>query len=597
MNKTTSSFTPKRYNIKAFSLLIVLSIILIYLHSCNNDNSDDLSNEPLPEYLDTTFYQLYLDCPNKNESIRYAESFITSVDTAIYHPLIADICDTLAEYYSESLFQISKAIDYSSKALETRVKLKDTDGIMRSKYKLAELYFTKGDYDNSYIYINQCKEYFLTKKDTAKILECYNILGALNHIAQEQEISREYLSEYLRLAREYNDTATLAKALNNVALSYITDTSKTIGLIKESIRLAETCKDSALLAKANINIATCYLAGGNTNNAEKALEKALPFLNNSDDWSRYFLSYGYIEYNKRNYETAIEYLLKSNEILEKTELTSTRQIVLMLLQNIYYQYGDYKKAYEWLYKYNNLVTMAHGQDVSVQMRMINDVNSINSLHKALNKAELTDFMEEIGRDRVKAVICISILLLLLCNIILVLILNLRKKQIKILRKESENKRLNTINELKDNEIKSINEILELNKLQQIHLEKQNEEIASRLQSLGQTIATPKAKAQINEMRNEILDRKDNIQWDEISKYITGTSSDFYKKLVTDFPDLTVNERRLCVLLNMNLTSKDIASLTKQSPHSINIARTRLRQKLGLTGDSISIQEFLSKYNS
>jgi len=47
---------------------------------------------------------------------------------------------------------------------------------------------------------------------------------------------------------------------------------------------------------------------------------------------------------------------------------------------------------------------------------------------------------------------------------------------------------------------------------------------------------------------------------------------------------------------MNLTTKEISEITRQSPHSINIARARLRSKFNLTGKETSLQEFLSRYN-
>ena len=53
---------------------------------------------------------------------------------------------------------------------------------------------------------------------------------------------------------------------------------------------------------------------------------------------------------------------------------------------------------------------------------------------------------------------------------------------------------------------------------------------------------------------------------------------------------------LCALLNMNMTTKEISEITRQSPHSINIARARLRSKFNLTGKTTSLQEFLSRYN-
>lgn len=81
----------------------------------------------------------------------------------------------------------------------------------------------------------------------------------------------------------------------------------------------------------------------------------------------------------------------------------------------------------------------------------------------------------------------------------------------------------------------------------------------------------------------------------MGRYVPVFNSDFYKRLIQDFPNLTVNERRLCALLSINLSTKEISGITRQSSHSINVARSRLRNKLGLSDSSVSLQEFLSKY--
>lgn len=85
-------------------------------------------------------------------------------------------------------------------------------------------------------------------------------------------------------------------------------------------------------------------------------------------------------------------------------------------------------------------------------------------------------------------------------------------------------------------------------------------------------------------------------WEEIGRYVPEFNSDFYKNLIKDFPSLTTNERRLCALLNLNMSTKEIAMMTHQTPHSIKIARYRLRSKLNLSGSKMTLQEFLSRYN-
>jgi len=69
---------------------------------------------------------------------------------------------------------------------------------------------------------------------------------------------------------------------------------------------------------------------------------------------------------------------------------------------------------------------------------------------------------------------------------------------------------------------------------------------------------------------------------------------FYKKLNEQFPNLTPNDLRLCAFLRLNMTSKEIAELTFQSPESLKTARYRLRKKIGLDRTE-NLVAFLTKF--
>jgi len=73
-------------------------------------------------------------------------------------------------------------------------------------------------------------------------------------------------------------------------------------------------------------------------------------------------------------------------------------------------------------------------------------------------------------------------------------------------------------------------------------------------------------------------------WENFEQQFEMVYSGFYTSLSALFPTLTPNDRKLCSLLRMNLSSKEIANLTFQEPGSVDVARYRLRQKLGLDKD-------------
>ncbi len=70
-------------------------------------------------------------------------------------------------------------------------------------------------------------------------------------------------------------------------------------------------------------------------------------------------------------------------------------------------------------------------------------------------------------------------------------------------------------------------------------------------------------------------------WEEFETHFIQVHPHFYKSLNEKFPGLTTNERRICAFLKLNLTTKEIANITKRNPESIHMTRSRLRKKMGL----------------
>lgn len=71
-------------------------------------------------------------------------------------------------------------------------------------------------------------------------------------------------------------------------------------------------------------------------------------------------------------------------------------------------------------------------------------------------------------------------------------------------------------------------------------------------------------------------------WHEFDQRFLSVHESFYKKLNDLFPLLTPGEMKLCALLRLNLSSKDIAAITFQNSQSVDMARYRLRKKMALS---------------
>ncbi|MBP7508155.1 MAG: response regulator [Prolixibacteraceae bacterium] len=82
-------------------------------------------------------------------------------------------------------------------------------------------------------------------------------------------------------------------------------------------------------------------------------------------------------------------------------------------------------------------------------------------------------------------------------------------------------------------------------------------------------------------------------WKEFESRFENVFESFYDGLNSRNPELTPGEKKLCALLRLNLSSKDIAALTFQNSQSVDMARYRLRKKLNLSPEE-NLVDFLMK---
>jgi len=95
------------------------------------------------------------------------------------------------------------------------------------------------------------------------------------------------------------------------------------------------------------------------------------------------------------------------------------------------------------------------------------------------------------------------------------------------------------------------------------------------------VTNTKSKKIIFELIENTNKKMSDNGWEQFEEQIDLAYNEFFTKLSEKFPELSANERKLCGLLRMNLSSKEIAQITFQEASSVDVARYRLRQKLGL----------------
>lgn len=128
----------------------------------------------------------------------------------------------------------------------------------------------------------------------------------------------------------------------------------------------------------------------------------------------------------------------------------------------------------------------------------------------------------------------------------------------------------------------------VNLLKQSHM---LQEIASEINSII-PFTTTEGKEVIKSVISRINDKSSERLWNEFEICFENVHTGFYKNISEKIPDITFREKRLCAFLKMNMSTKEIASITFQSTNSIDVARHRLRKKIGASSDE-DLSNFLN----
>ncbi|MBN1185835.1 MAG: hypothetical protein JXB49_26375 [Bacteroidales bacterium] len=128
----------------------------------------------------------------------------------------------------------------------------------------------------------------------------------------------------------------------------------------------------------------------------------------------------------------------------------------------------------------------------------------------------------------------------------------------------------------------------------IELTQGNNRMIKQLKALKQKQTKKKDIREIDNIIRQHEIQNKNALWDDFETSFKNIHEDFYRKLHGDFPELSPAERKLAALLRLSFSSKQIAILTSTEPQSVDVARSRLRKKLGLYPEQ-NLLDFLIQY--
>jgi tetratricopeptide (TPR) repeat protein len=442
------------------------------------------------------------------------------------------------------------------------------------KSNLADL---NGDYYEEAIYLHKAIEN--TKKDDLKNLSSLYL-----------NLSNLYLTmDYVEKAKIYLDSSIKILGIKNFDKNLL----NTIGIIQaknnQFVKANQTYQYAIDYALENENmglLAQTYSNLGNLKRKEKKFNEALNFMNISDSICRLIqLNFGVIinsinraetYYDMKNYNQAIAQIKSLNTFTE--DLNNNPKInkeFYAVAYKIYDITGDLAKANLYYRKYMELKTELQGDS---PRSLIAEWELLKEQEKNLRKITESENLK--NRYLFITIICLVILFF-----IMIFYFNKRKNHLNL---QSElllkNQKMNYQLELKSKELLT-------ESIQSISIQNTKKQILEELDEILKQLPDTHQRKFLS-LKRKLNYHTDTQFLNEFETRFNGVYESFYERIKQIAPELTTNELRICALMRLQISTKEIASLTNRTIGTIDNTRSQIRKKLKLE-DSDNLQEYLT----
>jgi len=488
-------------------------------------------------------------------------------------------------YAIYTMEQPVRGLPYLQESLELSLKGGFHSQAASMYSNIGVIYTVWGDYGKALLNNQMALVIDRRIADTAAMASDLNNIGKIYEQWGKFDLAVKYYREALELAKKVGNNNMVAVRLNNLGIVYKAwkKYPEALGYFRQALEIDREAGNEAKVGKRLSYIGATYVEMGDYVRAFDHLEQARPLVEASqsgDEIARLYNLYGRYYLAVRNYQYAVDFFSRSLDYATLKNIKPLRMGDLKGIADAYEQWGRSHLALNAMKQYLALRDSIFTEEsdhrmAEFQARFENDKMRLEN-----------DLLKKDARLRsnmylITGIIAIGVMIILAA---LAFILKLRHRNALQAKELAERnaERFRDDLETRNRELA----------LQAMMIIKNNETIASVIEGLDKNHHAGEGEEDLEEALRRIRHLDKDKSWKEFEVHFTRVHTDFYSKLNERFPGLTPNERKLCAFLRMNMTTKDIASITHQSVHSINVARTRLRRKLNLANSDDNLVSFL-----
>ncbi len=565
------------------------------------------------------------------------------------------LAETSANAASETTVQIS---DIRAKADSLKALPASKDNILAAEkivFELCSSLYKNTSYHKTINYISYCRPLLESIiPDTKQAQSIY--IDILNHYGMSygslglSDLSIGAFEKALKIAEKFEFKEKQAVLYNNIGNIFLGKAlyEQADSLFLKSVRINESGKDKKRLY---INYNNLSVSAAERSNYNKALEYAFLAMHQLDterdsgkrmllqrNIAEIYLKNGEPSLALRNLREVIEYQESHNELRHLADSYSTMAhifdnsadsfaiylhhaenaakrsnsiteipSILLELGKYYSNKHNYETACRYFEEYAAVKDSILNMEIKIHTQGLSNVYTKEALQadrieKLENEAAMAD-------SRAKWTMIVSICLLALMILAAKKLLIAQRRKYRQTAKRKLKEKLSSIEHLKEKERQNATALKEK---EEALAKSENKQTVMALQALRAHEFTESLSSGIKQLLLKInvrdtdtrkalretlsdIDRMDNdAGLKEFVKSFEEINSNFYDSLSAGYPSLTARELRMCALVRLGLSSKEIAYITFREVRSVEAVRNRLRKKFALE-QSENLADFLKQF--
>ena len=621
--------TGNAFNFKIILFKMLKSAVVFFFVLCfslfygqSKTSYDRYYNEFLKvQFSNPAFSKKYLDSILLVPRLADSLASKTYNNTGIYYAIVGD--------YPNAMLNFKKALYFDKNISKT--------GQANILCNIANLQKMHGKFDFALQNLGKAKQFYESVKDNRNLLKVESEISAVYYGQSNFSKALEISSNLIPELEAFGD-----KKLLNIQLLRMANIQFNIGDFKNAIKNYNRTLPYFSVDKENnlqnkyivlMNIGECYL--------ELSDKRALSYLNQSlhgfrslsDQRNEHIClgSIGKYYYEKGNYEKAVDYfktafeyvyanlphlsteilsfyiqctikLNRKSELLRLSQIDSSTILDDANLQEKIFYYETLVLLYEKIG--NSSLEFDSLRRLQSLYQERNNKNTFEELQKKLNVYELTTAVNKNKNLELKvsnlklqnAIIAISLVLLVM---FIVFIVDKQRKKDKIqklihlqLEQEKEFHEKNATQ--KGIQLSLEIELKKTKERELTALQLQIFEIKENVITLIESNALLLKKGELNDFLKNIASCFENKDyWKEFQLRFTNMHPDFISTVKQAYPKLTKKDIDFLILIKLNLSNKEIATLINISYESVISKRYLIRKKMNFDSDD-ELVLFLSK---